>query len=411
MNILFIHQNFPGQFKHLVPALLSQGHKVSALTSTRVNPDKYPGISVYHYSIERSSSQDIHPWIVDFETKVIRAEACFRTALVLRSRGYYPDLIISHHGWGESLFLKDVWPNTKLALYCEFYYQPEGFDVGFDPEFSAVATDVSCNLRLKNLNNLLHFDLADAAISPTFWQASSFPLPFRNKISVIHDGINTSSILPNPNASITLNNSLQLTNVDEVVTFVNRNLEPYRGYHSFMRSLPTILRERPNAHILIVGGDGLSYGSAHQSGKSWKSIFIQEVRPSIRDTDWARVHFLGSVSYQQFITILQISSVHVYLTYPFVLSWSLLEAMSAGCSVVASNTGPLREVISDHENGVLVDFFSPSDISDKVCSLLANKDLGAELGQKARKFAQENYDLVNICLPRQIDWINSVFSL
>jgi len=409
MNILFIHQNFPGQFKYLAPALLSFGYKISVLTSSKVDPHKYPGITIYHYPVRRSSSRDIHPWIVDFETKVIRGEACLLSALSLRSRGYYPDLIISHHGWGESLFLKDVWPNTRLALYCEFYYNSKGFDVGFDPEFPVNSSSLTCEFRLKNLNNILHFDQADAAISPTVWQASTFPLPFRNKIAVVHDGINTSLIAPNCNASITLNNSLRLTNEHEVITFVNRNLEPYRGYHSFMRALPAILRERPNVHILIVGGDGLSYGSAPPSGKSWKSVYIDEVRSLISDSDWRRVHFLGSISYQQFITILQISTVHVYLTYPFVLSWSLLEAMSAGCSVVASDTGPLHEIISDQENGLLVDFFSPAMISEKVCMLLDNSELRKKVSKNARIFAQKNYDLLNVCLPKQIEWVKSIF--
>jgi len=401
MNILFIHQNFPGQFKFLAPALVQQGHAVVAMTMQKTEVKQWQGVKLETYSASRGSTPNVHPWVSDFETKTIRAEACFRSALEMKTNGFTPDLIIAHPGWGESLFLKDVWPNARLGIYCEFYYHPDEADVGFDPEFPSKDVGDVCRLRLKNLNNLLHFDVVDAGISPTHWQASTFPEPFRSKITVVHDGIDTEAVAPNPNVSLTLNGDIKLTRADEVITFVNRNLEPYRGYHIFMRALPELLKRRPQARVLIVGGDDVSYGARPEEGKKWKDIFAAEVRPQISDKDWARVHFLGHIQYQHFIALLQLSTVHVYLTYPFVLSWSLLEAMSVGCAIVASDTQPLREAIAHNDTGRLVNFFDLAGLVNEVCALLDDPTARAKLGANA----QDNYDLKTVCLPKQLQWV------
>ena len=413
MNILFIHQNFPGQFKFLAPALVQQGHTVVAMTMQKTEAKAWQGVRLFHYSAQRGSTPDAHPWLTDFETKTIRAEACFRAALKIRAEGFTPDVIVAHHGWGESLFLKDVWPNAKLAIYCEFYYHSHGADVGFDPEFPVNDEGEVCRLRLKNLNNLLHFEVADAGISPTHWQASTFPEAFRSKITVVHDGIDTTAVAPNASVGLTLKKAdgqdLPLTRQDEVITFVNRNLEPYRGYHVFMRALPELLKRRPHARVLIVGADDVSYGArptqAQNGGVKWKDIFANEVRPQISDGDWQRVHFLGHVLYQHFIPLLQLSTVHVYLTYPFVLSWSLLEAMSAGCAIVSSDTQPLHEAIQHNETGRLVNFFDAKALVKEVCDLLDNPAERVRLGANARQFAQSNYDVQTVCLPKQLAWV------
>lgn len=408
MRILFLHQNFPGQFKHLAPALATE-HEVVAFTMQKNAPPDWQGVRLISYQAARGSTPAIHPWLIDFETKTIRAEATFRAAIALRETGFSPDLIIAHPGWGESLFIKEVWPQAKLAIYCEFFYHSHGADVGFDKEFeNAGEFGAVCRLRLKNLNNFLHFDIADAGISPTHWQASTFPEPFRSKITVIHDGIDTQTIAPNPNVTLTLstaNGSITLTRQDELITFVNRNLEPYRGYHIFMRALPELLRRRPNARILIVGDDGVSYGAHPPNGQKWKDIFLNEVASQL---DMNRLHFLGHIPYQHFIPLLQISRVHVYLTYPFVLSWSLLEAMSVGCCIVASDTQPLHEAIRHNETGRLVNFFDPLALTDNLCDLLNQPKKRSQLGANARRFAQANYDLKTICLPKQLAWVESL---
>ena len=408
MNILFVHQNFPGQFKFLAPALAQQGHRVIAMTMQANALQEWQGVQVVSYTANRSTTAGVHPWVSDIETKTIRGEACFLAALQLKQQGFAPDVIIAHPGWGESLFLKEVWQQAKLAIYCEFFYHPNGADVGFDPEFPATLVGDACRLRLKNVNNLLHFEIADAGISPTHWQASTFPEPFRSHISVIHDGIDTDTLAPNPLVSLTLNGSLTLTRQDEVITFVNRNLEPYRGYHIFMRALPALLRQRPKARVLIVGGDAVSYGAAPANGQKWKDIFATEVRPKMQASEWSRVHFLGNLPYQQFIPVLQLSTVHVYLTYPFVLSWSLLEAMSLGCSIVASDTAPLHEAVVHDETGRLVDFFDTEALTQSVVALLDDPKARARLGQSARTFAQGHYDLKRVCLPEQLKWVKAL---
>lgn len=416
LKILFIHQNFPAQFKHLAPALVRQGHTVVAMTMKQPEVPSWQGVQLVSYQVGRGNAKDGHPWVSDFETKVIRAEACFRAAIGLKASGFEPDVVIAHPGWGESLFVKEVWPQARLGIYAEFYYRQTGADVGFDPEFPSNDPGDACRLRLKNLNNLVHFDIADAGISPTHWQASTFPQQFRSNITVVHDGIDTQVIRPNAQVRIGFNTSsgqeVVLMRQDEVITFVNRNLEPYRGYHVFMRALPEILKRRPKARVLIVGSNDISYGvrpdKAQYGHASWKDIFIQEVRPLISEADWARVHFLGKLPYPHFTALLQLSTVHVYLTYPFVLSWSLLEAMSAGCAIVASDTQPLREAIRHDETGRLVGFFDGATLVNEVCALLDDPAARQRLGHNARTFAQTHYDLRTVCLPKQLVWVEAL---
>ena len=241
----------------------------------------------------------------------------------------------------------------------------------------------------------------DLGLSPTHWQASTYPADVRKNISVIHDGIDVNKVIPNDSVRITLKNTLTLSRQDEVITFVNRNLEPYRGYHIFMRALPELLKTRPKLHVLIVGDDGVSYGAA-PFWNDLKSIFVSEVRHIISDADWARVHFMGSVPYHHFLAILQLSRVHIYLSYPFVLSWSLLEAMSAECVIIASKTLPVQEVISHEDTGLLVDFFDINQLVSEAHRLLDDQLLRTHLGTNARNYCVNNFSLNDICLSQAI---------
>jgi len=406
MRILFIHQNFPGQFRYLAPALVNLGHEVTAMTMLRNAPAQWQGVRLVHYRAARGSTQGIHPWVADIESKTIRGEACFRECLTMKAAGYEPDVIVAHPGWGESLFVKQVWPNVRLGLYCELFYKHDGADISFDPEFPVKdPAGNGCRIQMKNLNNMLHFEIADAGLSPTQWQASTFPDHFRSRISVMHDGIDTKVVKPYPEVRFALGDGVELTGNDEVITFVNRNLEPYRGFHIFMRALPELVKRRPKARVLIVGGDDVSYGSRPPDGGSWKQRFSDEVRPLMNDAGWNRIHFLGKIPYPRFITLLQLSTVHVYLTYPLVLSWSLLEAMSVGCAIVASDTAPVREVITHNETGRLVNFFDAASLAEQICSLLDDPAQRQRLGSRARSFVQERFDLRTICLPGQLDWV------
>jgi len=393
------------------------GHRVLAM---HINATPaMPGVETRRYTPQRGSTPGVHRWVSDLETKVIRGEAAYQCARQLRDEGFTPDVIVAHPGWGESLFLKDVWPQAKLGIYCEFFYQSAGADVGFDPEFSSSTEEDACRLRLKNANYQLHFPIAQAGLSPTHWQKSGFPTPFRERIQVVHDGIDTAQVSPHAEVSLQLKTNSgirQLTRADELITFVNRNLEPYRGYHIFMRALPAILKARPHARVLIVGGEGVSYGApplgpADGNGaapKGWKHIFLNEVKDRI---DLERVHFLGNIAYSQFVSLLQISTVHTYLTYPFVLSWSLLEAMSAGCAIVASDTAPVKEAITDNETGWLVDFLDASALAEKVIALCQDPHRRQAMGQAARRFAIDHYDLQTRCLPEQMRWVHSLREL
>jgi glycosyltransferase involved in cell wall biosynthesis len=412
LKILFVHQNFPGQFKYLAPALAAdKTNTVVALTMMREVPRQWNGVRLVSYGAARSSSRNVHPWLADLETKVIRGEASLHAALHLKADGFTPDVIIVHPGWGEGLFLKEVWPTARLGMYCELFYQSVGADVGFDPEFAVPDAHDESRIRIKNVNNLLHMQVADGKLAPTRWQASTFPASFHSRIAVVHDGIDTRRVAPRNDVSMllkTAHGKVTLTRADEVVTFVSRNLEPYRGCHTFLRALPQILLRRPKARIVIAGGKGVSYGPAPSDGRTWKDVFMAEVRPRISDADWRRVHFVGKLAYPQFISLLQLSTVHVYLTYPFVLSWSLLEAMSAGCSIIASDTAPVREVIEHDITGRLVDFFDADALAAEVCELLADAPTKSRLSTAAREFATAHYDLRTVCLPQQLSWVRSL---
>jgi glycosyltransferase involved in cell wall biosynthesis len=395
MNLLFVHQNFPGQFRHLAPALAAAGHHVKALA---IDGPGLPDIGVHRYKPNRATSREIHPWAAEFETKVIRGEACAVAASGLKARGFTPDVIVANPGWGESLFLKDVWPQARVLALFEFYYAARGLDFDFDPEFFRPDFARDARLRAKNTHMLLTLETMDWGICPTHFQHSTVPRAYYDRISVIFDGIDTNVVRPDSATTMTLSGRT-LRAGDEVITFVNRNLEPYRGYHIFMRALPEILQRRPNAVALIVGGDKVSYGAAAPGGKAWKQIFLDEVKDWL---DASRVVFLDRIPYSSFLKVLQVSACHVYLTYPFVLGWSCIEAMSAGCLVVGSRTPPVEEVIEHQKNGLLVDFFDAGALAETVANCLARPEHYAPLRVAARQTAVARYDLATVCLPQQL---------
>ena len=398
MKILFVHQNFPGQFKHLAPALAQAGHQVVSLG---IDGTGLPQIPMVRYKPGRSTSRDIHPLARDFETKLIRGDACAGAAVRMKRGGFTPDVMVVNPGWGESLFLKDVWPGAKMLALLEFFYAAHGRDADFDPEFSRDDIAMDARVHIKNANLLMAMDSMDWGLAPTHFQHSVMPAVYRDRISVIFDGIDTATVRPDPAATLTMPGKT-LRAGDEVLTFINRNLEPYRGYHQFMRALPRILRERPAATVLIVGGDEVSYGAAPEPGKTWKQIFLDEVRAHI---DPVRVHFLGRIPYETYLRVLQVSSCHVYLTYPFVLGWSCIEALSSGCLVVGSATPPVQEVIEHGRNGLLNDFFDHDALAGRVIDVLTRPSHYAPMRVAARESAVARYDLATQCLPRQVELI------
>jgi glycosyltransferase involved in cell wall biosynthesis len=363
-------------------------------------------VRVLSYKYTEPKDHKTHPWVSTFNRGVDRGVTVYRALEVLDKRGFRPDVVVAHSGWGEAMFVRDVWPEVRLGVFSEFFYQAEGADIGFDPEFDdGPEFGRTARVRLRNLAMRQQLEAADASFSPTRWQAETYPPELREKIEVIFDGIRTDIARPDARAAFQHGDSPRLTRADEVITFVNRNLEPYRGFHVFMRALPALLRARPNAQVVLVGEDGVSYGAAPKGGGSWKARLLEEVGPQLAPADRARVHFVGRIPYDSYIALLQVSTVHVYLTYPFVLSWSLMEAMSAGCAIVASDTAPVREVMRDGETGVLVDFFDTAALAGAVGALADDPARRAALGAAARQHVVARYDLENVCLPQQFDWV------
>lgn len=393
-KFLFIHQNFPGQFVHVAAELARLGHEVVALG---IKGRPVPGVKYLRYLPKAPSKVSEVEASIDFETKIVRGTACAQVMAKLKNDGFTPDVIVAHPGWGESLFCKDVWPEARLVMFAEFFYRADGTDYNFDSEFTTDSLAGRVRLRIKNTVHLHALHAADAVYSPTEWQKSQLPGEYLPKTRVIFDGIDTAVVQPEPKAFIHLKReNLKLTATDEVITFVNRNLEPYRGFHVFMRALPEIMRQRPKAHVLIVGRDEVSYGAMPKNGKNWREVMLAEVGAQL---PMERVHFLGGLDYKDYLRVMQVSSCHVYLTYPFVLSWSCLEAMSCAKVVVASGTPPVREVIEHGKTGLLFDFFDVAALSRQVIGVLENPEGFAHLGAAARQRVIERYDLKTRCLP------------
>lgn len=391
MNTIFIHQNFPAQFKYLVKSYASDpNNQVVAICrdyAPGLRDEAYKTVLAKVYKPSRKPAKDIHHYVYNIESSVLNGQAVASILYDLRKSGFIPDLCIAHIGWGEALYFKDIFPDTPLIAYCEFYYHASGVDADFDPEFP-ISIDDRLRIRTKNAVTLLSLDSCDIGVSPTHWQHQLFPKEYQQKISIAHEGIDTFTITPDPLRTFTLTNGQTLKKEEEIITFTARSLEPYRGFHIFMRAVEEICRRRPDCHILITGGDDASYGIKLPKGQSYRQKILREV-----EIDSERVHFLGEVSYPTHIELLQVSTVHVYLTVPFVLSWSMLEAMSAECLVIGSDTPPVREVLINRKNGLLVDFFSHGQISDLVDEVFDHPDRMQEIREQARKDVVERYSI------------------
>ncbi|MFX1679005.1 glycosyltransferase family 4 protein [Mitsuaria sp. CC2] len=382
MRVLIIHQNFPGQFRHVAKAWSERpGWQVVG-----IGRDTAPGmpelersgrLTLIRYKPHRDVGKGQHHYLRRMEEAVLHGQAVARVLLKLKAKGFVPDVILAHPGWGETLNAKDVFPDARLVHFCEWFYNapasgngldPDwpGADIGFDPEFP-VSFDDRARIRAWNALHLLNLENCDAAISPTQWQKVQHPKAYLDKITVAHEGIDLDGLKPDPEARMTMPNGAVLKAGDPVITYVARNLEPYRGFHQFMRALPAIQREHKTCHTVIVGGDEVSYGRAPAAGKTWRQVMLEEVGDGLDPT---RTHFLGKVPYADYKRVLQLSAAHVYLTYPFVLSWSMLEAMATGCVVVGSDTAPVREVIDDGVNGLLVGMFDRARLSERTLEAL-----------------------------------------
>jgi len=405
MVVVFIHQNFPAQYLHLARHLAAvPRNRVYFITQS--NRNQVARVIKLIYESKHPRNTGYHPYSEAFDgavrTGLAVAEVCRR----LRRSGIVPDVLVGHCGWGETLFVKDVFPDVPLLTNFEYFYHAVGADVGFDPEFSPSREDDSSRLRVRNAVNRLSFAASDWGHTATAWQRSLFPAAMQARISLLHEGVDCARARPDPNAWLKLaRDDLVLTRADEVVTYVARNLEPYRGFHVLMRALPEILRRRPRARVLIVGGDGSSYGAPPPQGGSFRAMLLAELGDRL---DLRRIHFLGRVPYEFFLNMLQVSSVHVYLSYPFVLSWSFLEALSTGCLVVGSATASVLEVLRDRVNGLTFDFFDGAALADRIDEVFTHPDRMQALRDAARATVLRDFDLQSHLLPRWVDLLNEL---
>ena len=402
MKILFIHQNFPGQFKHLAAHYGARPeHEVWFITKRKTATIK--GVRKIIYETKRKSGRMTHRYVKDLENGVIHGEAVAEKCVRMQKKGMVPDIVVAHPAWGESLFIKDVFPEAPLLNYFEFYFHGNSGDIGFDPAYPPTLEDFK---RIRIRNSLLQLSLegCDWGITPTRWQWQQHPERYRHKISIIHEGVDTQMIKPSrENFTLTMPDGRTLNRNDEVITYVARNLEPYRGFPTFMRAMEIVLKRRPKAIAIVVGGDEVSYGQHLPEGQTYREIMLDQV-----DIDKKRVYFLGRIPYNRYLSILHISSAHIYLTIPFVLSWSMLEAMSAGCLVIGSDTPPVQELLQHEKNGLLVDFFSPEAIAEQIDRIMEHPDRMARIRHAARRTIVERYDLKRVALPRQIRLIELI---
>ncbi len=390
----------PGQYRHLARLLGASGqHRIYFITKHRTA--EIPGVKRITY-VTKMEPPAGHRYLHNAEVAVRQGQAVWRVAKTVQEKeNFTPDIIVCHPGWGDALFMKDLFPKAKILAFCEFYYQALGADVGFDPNDPSDADD-QARVRVKNTTNLLNLEMMDWGIAPTVWQWSVHPPEFRQKISVLHDGVDSEYCRPDPAATITLPDGSSFKKGDEVITYIARNFEPYRGFPTFMKAAEIILRERPNAHIIAVGADDISYGKRAPEGTTYRQMLSRDVQLPAD-----RIHFTGMLPYGELIKMLQVSAAHLYLTYPFVLSWSMLEAMACGVALVASNTAPVREVITHGENGLLADFFSPEDVADRVFQLLDDKNDNADMREAARSTVLKRFALENV-MPLQMRLVEEI---
>lgn len=398
MQILFLHPNFPAQFRHVAAALAKDKHNQVFFGTTR-QEGKLPGVNRVVYSPKREARPETHHYVRPLENAVLQGQGVYRLAEQLKARGFVPDVVYGHSGWGPTLFIKDIFPQAKLLCYFEWFYHAHGSDADFDPSDRLNADD-EARIRIKNAPILQDLYSCDRGLSPTYWQRQQFPLEYHNKITVLHDGIDTNFFCPKPGAKLVLPRiNLDLSHVEELVTYVARGMEPYRGFPQFIEAVALLQQQRPNCHVVIVGENRVAYGKPLRDGKTYKEAMLEKY-----DLDLSRIHFTGWLPYEEYLQVLQASSAHVYLTRPFVLSWSMLEVLSAGCLLVASKTAPVTEVIQDGVNGLLVDFFSPQEICDRIQEVLNHPDKMAAIRAKARQTIIERYDLSQL-LPQHLQWI------
>lgn len=399
-KILFLHPNFPAQFRHLATTL-GQDSNYQVVFGTKRKEGEIPGVAKVIYEPSREARPETHHYVRTLENAVLQGQAIYRLGETLKKEGFYPDIVYGHSGWGPTLFIKDIFPRATLLCYFEWFYHAHGTDADFDPN-DPLSADDEARIRIKNAPILIDLYSCDRGLCPTKWQKQQFPAEYQDKITVLHDGIDTNYFQPKPNAKLVLSRiNLDLSQVQEIITYVARGMEPYRGFPQFMEAAEILQHRRPNLHVVVVGEDRVAYGKTLPDGKTYKQFMLENLH-----LDLKRIHFTGLLPYNEYLQVLQASSAHIYLTRPFVLSWSMLEAMSTGCIIVASDTAPVKELIKDGYNGLFVNFFEPEKIADKVEYVLDNPDIINRIRIKARETIVNNYQLEEL-KDNHLEWMKT----
>jgi glycosyltransferase involved in cell wall biosynthesis len=382
-GVLFVHNNFPAQFRDLAVQLVALGVPCLGIAQQHGQPEA-PGVPMLRYGLPRGTTPGILPLAVRAEADLIRGGMALKAAQRARDQGFEPDVIVGHTGWGETVFLHEVWPQARQVLYPEFIYAGRGRDIGFDPEFRPLTEEMVLQGEAKNAISVLSLTRAEAIVCPTPYQASTLPAVFQPRVRIIHEGVDLAALRPGPAEPFALDDGRLIAPGAPVITHVNKNMEPLRGLHILARALPRLLAEVPEAQVLLIGQVGTGgYAGQAPDGKTWKDVCFEGL-----DIDPARVHVLGRVPHARMIAALRRSTAHVYYTYPFVLSWSLAEAMALGCYVIGSDTAPVRDAIEDGVNGRLLPFFDPAALSEALIAACRAPEAQAPLRQAARRTAE-----------------------
>ncbi len=403
MNLLFVHQNYAGQYRELLPRLARTGkHRIVFLTQRKITqaPSDH---TIVVYKPDGAAAKDAHAYTAWYESCIRNGVGAMQAARQLAQSGFKPDLIIGHVGWGELIFMKEVWPDVPVIGGFEYYFIPQGGLIGFDPEFRE-QPDIAPKLRARNAPNYLSLMASDDGHTASLWQKNTYPSIFHSKIKVLHEGIRTDRLSPDHDGTEPLKlGEVTFGREDEIVTYIARSMEPSRGIHVILRALPALQKARPKARIAIIGSDDISYGSRLPDGQTFRGLIMKQLGDSV---DWSRVHFVGQIPYPSLIRLLQLSRCHVYLTAPFVVSWSLLEAMALEKTIVASDVAPVRSYIQHGRTGYLVDFFSPDALAAQITDVLAHRQNDREIGQAARRMVVGGYDFEKVSLPLWLRLLN-----
>lgn len=345
MDILFLHGNYPAQFRTQSRALAADSaHRVVFATERDPVPQAeiVPGLRIAHYATHRAPSSKTHPYLTSSENAVLHGQAVLRCLLRLQNQGFQPALVIYHAGRGLGLFLRNLLPESTLVAYCEWYFKPADL-----PWLSGSADfDASLRIGLRNSTMLLELAEADLAVVPTTWQRQQFPGLVQERLQVIFDGIDTSYFQPGP-AQTPLpelviqpegeSNPVRLDSDAVVISYTTRGMEPIRGFPEFLRSLPPLLEAIPQLQVVVAGRDRQAYSyPAPSHGGSWKEHLLAE----LGDFEGReRLHFTGLIPYRQLRALMQRTDLHIYFSRPYVTSWSLFEAAACGAPIMM-NTGP-----------------------------------------------------------------------